>query len=954
MSKSLRIPTNIPGNAPTQLLKIMTLRSILVLGVFLVISTIASAAEQIHWTVTGPTSVTFDWKGTNAEKTIQYGTSPGKFTNQVTAVAPDLMPFSSSGPFWEARIQDLQEDTTYYYAIGSGPEHTFHTPRRRGFSNFVVYAQGDVGSTNSYFRVGGVQDVIADGHPAFVLVLGDLTYGNAKGMDDVDQHFNDVMVWSQDAAYMPAWGNHEWDKSSDDLRNYKGRFDFPNPQRSPGSPSVSCCGEDWYWFDYGNARFIAYPEPWSGAWSDWHSQADVLMSEAQFDPSINFIVTFGHRPPYSSGHHPGSSTLKGIMDTLGDSYSKYVLNLYGHSHNYERSFPQHGVVHLTVGTGGSSLGTDGSCLWLECTQPSWSDYRAMHHGALKLRFTKNMIVGEFVCGPSDSSRNDATCAQGQVLDKFSIGAVSDYDSGGNDTDSPSIPTGVTGIAVTSGRIDLSWTASSDNVAVTGYKIYPDGTQVATTANTSYSESGLSPSNTYSYTVAAYDAAGNTSQQSSKLSATPEGLASTPLVTDSNAAFSMLSAPKPAYLEPTVDPVFGTVITRIGGDTGTTILFGNDGSAEWGSDVRHHYSKDQPWNADNTLIVLQNSGFPSQVFLDGRTYQPKFEPCANYEVGDDRWHPDLNHANERINVRGRMLEWFNVVTCKRTKSISLPFSVNNFGSGEGNPSFDGRYAAFADDTRMIVVDMATGEIGVPYNVSSCGLSRCTIGWVSISPSGMYAVVSYKGDHVRVFDVQPSTLALSPRPMPSTAKECHSDESPSLGYVYDLGHADMTLNPYDNNEDVLVGQKRSWCSFANDDNGNVIGQVVMVRLRDGKVTTLTSPSNSASVHHISARSNERPGWIYAGFYPKVGKRYSDEIVAVKLDGSETVERLAHKHSAFSECYRCESHSVPSRDGKRVLFASNWILNCGSSCGEPSDVKAYVVDSSNLGQDTFAPRR
>jgi len=28
---------------------------------------------------------------------------------------------------------------------------------------------------------------------------------------------------------------------------------------------------------------------------------------------------------------------------------------------------------------------------------------------------------------------------------------------------------------------------------------------------------------------------------------------------------------------------------------------------WGSDARHHYSKDQPWNSDGTLIALQNGG-----------------------------------------------------------------------------------------------------------------------------------------------------------------------------------------------------------------------------------------------------------------------------------------------------------------------------------------------------------
>src|SRR6266568_5894660 len=99
------------------------------------------------------------------------------------------------------------------------------------------------------------------GSPAFALLVGDLTYANETSQADVDQHFNDVMVWCLDAAYMPAWGNHEWDTpTNDDLRNYKGRFDFPNPQTSADAPSPPGPSEDWYWFDYGNVRFIAYPE----------------------------------------------------------------------------------------------------------------------------------------------------------------------------------------------------------------------------------------------------------------------------------------------------------------------------------------------------------------------------------------------------------------------------------------------------------------------------------------------------------------------------------------------------------------------------------------------------------------------------------------------------------------------------------------------------------------------
>jgi len=88
-----------------------------------------------------------------------------------------------------------------------------------------------------------------------------------------------------------------------------------------------------------------------------------------------------------------------------------------------------------------------------------------------------------------------------------------------DTTPPSIPTNLTVTAVSSTQINLSWTASTDNVGVTGYRVYRGGTQITTSATNSYSDTGLSSSTTYTYIIAAYDAAGNTSNQSSSASAT---------------------------------------------------------------------------------------------------------------------------------------------------------------------------------------------------------------------------------------------------------------------------------------------------------------------------------------------------------------------------------------------------------------------------------------------------
>jgi chitodextrinase len=89
-----------------------------------------------------------------------------------------------------------------------------------------------------------------------------------------------------------------------------------------------------------------------------------------------------------------------------------------------------------------------------------------------------------------------------------------------DTTPPSVPTNLVASGITSTSVTISWTASTDNVGVVGYKISRNGTQVATvTSGTSYQDISLTPNTTYVYTASAYDQAGNNSAQSASVSAT---------------------------------------------------------------------------------------------------------------------------------------------------------------------------------------------------------------------------------------------------------------------------------------------------------------------------------------------------------------------------------------------------------------------------------------------------
>lgn len=85
-----------------------------------------------------------------------------------------------------------------------------------------------------------------------------------------------------------------------------------------------------------------------------------------------------------------------------------------------------------------------------------------------------------------------------------------------DTEAPSVPSGLTVTNTTTYSIDLSWSASTDNIGVSSYDVYVDGNLEASTSNVNYTITGLSSNITYDLTVSARDIADNVSPQSAPL------------------------------------------------------------------------------------------------------------------------------------------------------------------------------------------------------------------------------------------------------------------------------------------------------------------------------------------------------------------------------------------------------------------------------------------------------
>ncbi len=415
-------------------------------GTFRARADLAQAADsvtEIHYSFGDtPDSVWFDWRG--QEQDIYYGLD-ASYGKMAEAGNSPVTPVDSAGPFRQVEITGLEPGTTYHYKIGpNGADHTFQTIPSGDFTWADI---GDTGTTACEPWMARTQDLVAAQSPAFVTHGGDISYANECGKGAVHRYYVDQQVWSAGAAFEPVWGNHEYAQPNSDegmtpppgtpedsLLNYKGRSFVTNGQAVPsdtatqvtnpgcgketGSATNTCQGNDWGWFQAGHVLFISYPEPWPGVYPAWQAAADQLMASAQADPNIDFVVTYGHRPPYSSVEFDVDTDLRAAIDSLamkyspsaGNPYGKYVLNVDHHIHWEEVFKPIDGLVNITNGGGGAGQVDPASF------DPQ-SIFHIVHPGILVGSYSaaQHSLRVQLLCGPAFAPNSKATCAYGSVL-----------------------------------------------------------------------------------------------------------------------------------------------------------------------------------------------------------------------------------------------------------------------------------------------------------------------------------------------------------------------------------------------------------------------------------------------------------------------------------------------------------------------------------------------------------
>ncbi|HSE29686.1 MAG TPA: fibronectin type III domain-containing protein [Candidatus Saccharimonadales bacterium] len=381
------------------------------------------SVDEIHFSYgENAGEVIFNWRG--SETAFFYGLD-SNYGQQATAYQSAISPWDTTGPFYEVKISGLNDNTEYHYKIGeSGLDHAFKT---RSTGDFSWVDVGDTVSSHCFSYMPAMHQLITNQQPNVVTHGGDISVLDGCGVEAVNSYYTDQEVWSHFAAFQPAWGNHEYAEAKpeapagtprDSLANYKGRSYITNAQTVPndtetktsnpgcggdqGSVVNTCLGEDWGWFDSGKVRFISYPEPWPGAIEDWKVKADILMQQAQSDANVDFIITYGHRPPYTNSTEGPNLTVCAAIDYLAQKYSpradnqggKYILNVGHHAHGLEAYGKVNGLMHVLSAAGGQGFTPTANT-----TPPS--EFRVRRLGILAGNYNaQNGTLGiRFVCGP---------------------------------------------------------------------------------------------------------------------------------------------------------------------------------------------------------------------------------------------------------------------------------------------------------------------------------------------------------------------------------------------------------------------------------------------------------------------------------------------------------------------------------------------------------------------------
>jgi hypothetical protein len=368
---------------------------------------------------------------------------------------------------------------------------------------FVLAVTGDGASGEA--NALGVTDMLASWDPNLFLYTGDV-YEKGAPTEFFNWYGTSSTYFGRlKSVTNPTIGNHEFEAGV-----APGYFDYWD--NIPNYYSVDAGG--WHVVVLNSNSQFGQFGPGSPQYQ-WLN-ADLLANQLPCT-----LVAF-HHPVYSVGPQGNTPAMNDIWKLLVDRGADVVLT--GHDHSYQRWQPLDrngnvdptGITQFVVGSGGHAIQ---SFVRTDPRLAVGADSAPAAYGALRMELNAGGAAYRYegYKGPTVLDSGALTCS----------GAA-------QDTTPPSVPAGLAGSATSSNSVDLSWSASTDNVGVVGYDVKRDGPggQVITPigTQTTFTDTSVSPASTYTYAVRARDLAGNPSDWSSSVDVTTPAV-STVIFTD---------------------------------------------------------------------------------------------------------------------------------------------------------------------------------------------------------------------------------------------------------------------------------------------------------------------------------------------------------------------------------------------------------------------------------------
>jgi MYXO-CTERM domain-containing protein len=297
----------------------------------------ASSGMHIAWT-----------SFSDPEVGLEYGDKPGVYTKTVTGTMDTID--ATLGTTSEVTLNGLKPNTTYYYRVGGtkggwSAEHSFTTgpPQHQQCGALRFVYAGDSRSEEIFSGQGPSplwMQLLAQSityKPDFLLHGGDIIYTGTDRKLWADW-LQKTAPYSAKLPMMMGIGNHDDGPGEGDGANYNRIFNLPRSDKTLGGSGT----EDFYYFTYGNAIFVAISTAtFSGGSPKWQQQAAWLDKVLTQNPK-RWRFVYLHHPIYTENlfvnHPPNEVSQNAAFVPIFNKHHVDVV-FQSHNHYYERWVP---------------------------------------------------------------------------------------------------------------------------------------------------------------------------------------------------------------------------------------------------------------------------------------------------------------------------------------------------------------------------------------------------------------------------------------------------------------------------------------------------------------------------------------------------------------------------------------------------------------------------------------